>query len=109
MKTLFILLMIALSSYGANFTLQSPDLGGQLTTTQEFNGFGCSGKNISPELKWSDAPSETKSFAVTMYDKDAPTGSGWWHWSKYLVKKNTNYQRIEKCSSVRQIFAELAG
>jgi Raf kinase inhibitor-like YbhB/YbcL family protein len=63
-----------------DFTLTSVDLGGQLTQTQVFSGFGCTGKNISPALKWMNAPANTKSFAVTVYDPDAPTGSGWWHW-----------------------------
>jgi Raf kinase inhibitor-like YbhB/YbcL family protein len=62
------------------FTLRSSDLGGQAGLEQVFNGFGCTGKNISPQLSWENAPEGTRSFAITMYDPDAPTGSGWWHW-----------------------------
>jgi Raf kinase inhibitor-like YbhB/YbcL family protein len=71
-----------------NFTLSSSDLEGQLTSKQGFNGFGCTGENISPELSWKDAPKGTKSFAVTIYDPDAPTGSGWWHWLVFDIPKD---------------------
>ncbi|ABV67312.1 YbhB/YbcL family Raf kinase inhibitor-like protein [Aliarcobacter butzleri] len=71
-----------------NFTLTSSDLKGQLTKKQEFNGFGCSGENISPQLSWENAPKGTKSFAITVYDLDAPTGSGWWHWVVFDIPSN---------------------
>lgn len=64
------------------FALSSPDIRADAPIDRkfEFDGFGCSGENQSPTLKWSGAPQDAKSFAVTVYDPDAPTGSGWWHW-----------------------------
>ncbi|MEJ5995651.1 YbhB/YbcL family Raf kinase inhibitor-like protein [Pedobacter sp. Du54] len=62
------------------FTLKSKELGGQATSRQLLNGFGCTGENISPQMLWENAPKNTKSYAITMFDENARTGSGWWHW-----------------------------
>ncbi len=72
------------------FTLKSNAVKGQLADEQVFSGFGCKGKNISPQLQWSNAPKGTKSFALTVYDPDAPTGSGWWHWLVFNIPGNVN-------------------
>jgi Raf kinase inhibitor-like YbhB/YbcL family protein len=79
----------ASSSSTQTFTLKSNDLGGQATVRQEFSGFGCTGDNVSPELHWENVPEGTKSFAVTMYDPDAPTGSGFWHWVVFDIPAGT--------------------
>ncbi len=60
---------------------------------QVFNGFGCDGKNVSPRISWRDVPKDTKSFAFTVYDPDAPTGSGWWHW--LLVNIPASYSGLK--------------
>lgn len=73
------------------FELRSPDFAEQDTLPKEFvhHAMGAGGQNISPALAWSGAPSGTKSFALTMYDPDAPTGSGWWHWVVYDIPAGT--------------------
>ncbi|MGL4711068.1 MAG: YbhB/YbcL family Raf kinase inhibitor-like protein [Shewanella sp.] len=78
-------LVLALCGQANAMTLTSKDMseGNKLTSQLVFNGFGCQGGNISPQLSWVDAPKGTKAFAVTAYDPDAPTGSGWWHWAVY--------------------------
>lgn len=75
----------------ADFEVTSPQLkDGVIANAQVFNSFGCTGDNISPELRWSNAPEGTKSFAVTVYDPDAPTGSGWWHWVVFNIPADVN-------------------
>jgi Raf kinase inhibitor-like YbhB/YbcL family protein len=74
-------LMLAASAQAAEFKVTSPDFAdGKLRDAQFSDGFGCTGDNISPALHWSGVPEGTRSFVVTLYDKDAPTGSGFWHW-----------------------------
>ena len=75
----------------APFELHSPDVkdGGTLARAQVYSGYGCTGDNLSPALSWSGAPAGTKSFALTVYDPDAPTGSGWWHWIVYDLPPTT--------------------
>lgn len=89
MKTVFSLTaaaMMALSgsvSAASAFSLSSADIPADFRLTQQhvFKGFGCSGENISPQLSWRNPPAGTKSYAITVFDPDAPTGSGWRHWT----------------------------
>ena len=70
----------------AGFTVSSADVrDGAFTAKQESNAFGCGGENLSPALSWAGAPAGTRSFAVTVFDPDAPTGSGFWHWIVYDI------------------------
>ena len=95
-KMIFSLLFLMSAFVSSNaladgFFVSSADIKGQIANDQVFNSFGCSGKNISPQLSWSNAPAGTKSFAITMYDPDAPTGSGWWHWVVFNIDKSVDH------------------
>ena len=86
-----------------SFVLTSPQLseGSMISQEQVFNGFGCSGKNISPELNWSGEPGSTKSFALTMYDPDAPTGSGWWHWVVFNIPASVHSLALDSGNTTK--------
>jgi len=85
---LTLLLFVSIKGNAQTFTLKSNELGGQATMKHVLNGFGCTGQNMSPQLFWENAPTDAKSFAVTIYDESAPTGSGWWHWLIFDIDKN---------------------
>lgn len=74
-----------------SFSMTSRDISGdrRLASPQVFEGFGCHGGNTSPQLVWENPPAGTKSFAITVYDPDAPTGSGWWHWTVANIPAKT--------------------
>ena len=69
------------------FTLTSTHIADQQALPLQFvhSAMGAGGQNVSPDLAWSGAPEGTQSYALTMYDPDAPTGSGWWHWVVYDI------------------------
>ena len=75
------------SANAQSMTVTSAEIkeGATIANEQVFNSFGCKGNNISPSLSWTGAPSAAKSFAVSIYDPDAPTGSGFWHWVVFNI------------------------
>src|ERR1700759_395317 len=90
-KLLLTLTLIAATPYAAGFTATSTSFtnGGPLPMQQVGDTGDCKGGTLSPQISWANAPEGTKSYAVTMYDPDAPTGSGWWHWVVFNIPPNT--------------------
>ena len=85
------LALMALAGPAWAFEISSPAIGKDKTIQDKYtaNSFGCSGQNVSLPLTWKNVPSGTKSLALTMYDPDAPTGSGFWHWSVVNIPVST--------------------
>ena len=85
-------MMAGTAARADEFRLASPDVteGGTIKLEQVFKGGGCTGMNISPALSWTGAPASAKSFALTVYDPDAPTGSGFWHWVLFNIPATTH-------------------
>jgi Raf kinase inhibitor-like YbhB/YbcL family protein len=80
------------SDSSRTFKLSSPDMqsGGTMPLRHVFNDWGAQGENKSPSLEWSGLPDGTKSLALTVYDPDAPTGSGFWHWVVFNISPKVN-------------------
>jgi phosphatidylethanolamine-binding protein (PEBP) family uncharacterized protein len=76
----FLLSPLSTLAEPATFVLTSTDIaaGKHMKKAQEFNGFGCTGDDLSPQLSWSGAPAGTVAYAITAYDPDAPSGIGNW-------------------------------
>lgn len=72
------------------FTFRAPQILANVPIGDKFvnNSNGCKGQNVSPDLKWSTAPAGTKSFGITIFDKDARKGAGWWHWLVFNIPAN---------------------
>lgn len=87
-----VLAVVPYLALAGNFTLSSSDIptGGKIAEKHVLNSFGCGGGNLSPALTWKDLPAGTQSLALTVYDPDAPTGSGWWHWVVYDIAPSAN-------------------
>jgi Raf kinase inhibitor-like YbhB/YbcL family protein len=76
-------MLLPILAAATTFVLAShaiPHEGDTLPATSVYHGYDCTGANMSPDLEWSGAPKATKSFALTMFDPDAPVNGGWWHW-----------------------------
>jgi Raf kinase inhibitor-like YbhB/YbcL family protein len=114
MKAFLIIIAAALTATSAiakpsKFTLISDSIKAHKQIDGEFvfNGFGCTGKNSSPDFTWKNAPKNTKAFAFTVYDPDAPTGSGWWHWVVYNIPAEVN--NLEKNVDISKILGAKQG
>lgn len=99
---LILLTMTSVAFAKSKFELTSNLKAGQSIPSDYYaNVFGCAAKNESPSLEWKNAPEGTKSFAITYYDKDAPTGSGFWHYLLFDIPSNVNKIEIGDLSKAK--------
>jgi Raf kinase inhibitor-like protein, YbhB/YbcL family len=93
LRSIFFIVMTttAMAAHAVDFSLRvdAADASGHIARKYSYNGFGCTGQNLAPAMHWQGQPANTKSVAITVYDPDAPTGSGWWHWVVLNVPAST--------------------
>lgn len=70
-----------------------------LPNAQVYNGYGCNGENVSPQLSWNNPPINTKSFAIICHDPDAPKPNGWYHW--LVVNIPSNIRNVSKGEKIQ--------
>ncbi len=92
-KSLFLVAFFvscSMNSANAKFKISSTEIApnSAIKSKHVFNGFGCTGENIFPKITWENVPANAKSLALTVYDPDAPTGSGWWHYVAINIPAN---------------------
>jgi Raf kinase inhibitor-like YbhB/YbcL family protein len=89
--TMLLAMLAAGSMSAGTFSLSSPAFhnGGTMVATNEYRGMGCNGADVSPALRWAGAPAATKSYALTVWDPDAPVHGGWWHWVLFDMPAST--------------------
>jgi Raf kinase inhibitor-like YbhB/YbcL family protein len=87
MASVTIVAALVAQTADAAFTLTSPAFknGATIPNRHAYSGYGCAGRNTSPELDWTGAPADTKTFALTVFDPDARNGQGWWHWVVFNI------------------------
>ncbi|MEO1298547.1 MAG: YbhB/YbcL family Raf kinase inhibitor-like protein [Cyanobacteria bacterium J06636_16] len=92
MLVLFGLIVFQSAALAMPFEISSPQFseGATLPDSMVYQGFSCDGGNQSPELSWAGEPEGTQSYVITMYDPDAPTGVGWWHWLVFNIPANVH-------------------
>jgi len=90
------------------FTLKSLELGGQFTPEYFYDGLGVNGANVSPDLYWENAPADSRSFALTIYDPATQTGSGWWHWVAFNIPGDISTIAKGAGSTRPELFPEAA-
>ncbi|SMF41186.1 YbhB/YbcL family Raf kinase inhibitor-like protein [Pseudobacteriovorax antillogorgiicola] len=111
MKILSILAMLSICTTGKSINVTTKGTkGSYLQHRHTYDGFGCTGLNQVPDISWSELPQDAKYVSITIYDPDAPTGGGWWHWAISNIPvdtfkriNNDNYKKVVAAGAVESL------